>query len=146
MQALSYTQQIEHELDEREWTLFQALKQWTESQRDAWRDAWRAWRQQQLSAIHNGKTCVRVNITEECIGCFDCEIMCPDIFKIMKQRSRVRRAVLDLRADHKACIKVSGIQDCFVELHLAQEACPVEAIVITATDPSAPEPLPELYS
>jgi len=144
MQALPFSRQIDIELDEREWTLFESLKEWTTAQRDAWREAWRQWRMQQLTALQRGEAGLRVKIKEDCIACFDCEIMCPDIFKIERQRSRVRRDAVTLDQHNKQCIKPDLLNDIFVDLHLAREACPVEAIVIS-DEPATPEPLPQLF-
>lgn len=144
MQALPFMRQIEIELNDREWTLFESLKEWTSAQRDAWRDAWRLWRQQQLTALQNGEAGLQVKIKEDCIACFDCEIMCPDIFKIEKQRSRVRRDAVILDQHNKPHIKTALLNDAFDDLHLAREACPVEAIVII-DEAAVPEPLPQLF-
>ncbi len=146
MQSLSFNQQIEAELSEREWHMFESLKQWTEQQRDAWRSAWRSWRQKQLSAIHNGQAQVQIHISSECIGCFDCEIMCPEIFYITKKRSRIKKEALELNAQQKAFINPKIMSICWSDLQLAKEACPVEAIKLQTLDASDPEPTPELFN
>ena len=134
---------IEDELREREWQLFGSLEAWTPQQRDHWQAAWRAWRQTHLARLSNGDATMRVWIESNCIACFDCEVMCQEVFIVGEHRSQVRKDCIDHNPEQGPHIKPQVLADVFEHLQMAKMACPVEAIKICISDPTEPEPLPQ---
>ncbi len=135
--------QVETELNDREWELFSGLSHYSEEQRDQWRQAWRAWRVEHLSSLLSGKAKLRIWIESGCIGCFDCEIMCPEVFEVNGKRSTVRKNISIKDKEHGPHIDPKQIADCLENIELAKEACPVEAIAVCISDPENLEPLPQ---
>ena len=137
---------IQNEVLEREWELFDECDTEVTGDRTKWRKAWLNWREQHLKHVLAGRAYLRVWIESTCIGCFDCEIMCPEVFSVGKHKSQVRKDCTVKDEQNGPHLLPDLLETCYDNLELARQACPVDAISICISDPDHPEPLPKDFA